>query len=341
MPEKRFIDNLNFINNDLLIGSENKNFEFQREMLNSESNNITFELIEKKLNTLYEKTRALEDIVAYSKSFLEQEVHIYKDRVKSRLKAIEDARDSLKNPGFISHIVPFTNNKPEALKDRDGSNLSPCDISNGKLIISGQEVKSPIIKEVSKKNELIPHNDTLNQIIQGVAYRTFYLLDGPATNGVKEEIIVSFKEDMELNFVKIVPSNCEIVQIILVNQFGMEEKLTDIENEYCSLRKIKGAKFIIISKNYQKKAYEIDSNRMHSSFWNRIKEKEYSTLMGNQITFDMERESGLQKYREDYIKYEKDLIKWAEDKKLIERANKLQDEKYQKEFIEYKEAGGV
>ena len=58
----------------------------QGAILESEKFNKTFKEIEESLNTLYEKTRYLEDAIAYSKVFLDTKVREFNDEMQSTMK---------------------------------------------------------------------------------------------------------------------------------------------------------------------------------------------------------------------------------------------------------------
>ena len=333
--KKKFMENIRFINNDFSFTPAAGKLELQDDVLDSRAQNITFENIEKELNTLYEKTRVLEDVVAYAKDFLEQQIHIYREKVQNKLRVIEDSRDSLKDSNFITYVVPFVTDRSVVTKDRDGSTIHVSDISNGKIIMSGQELDSAGISKASKTQELKAYNDNLKDIPSGKPYRSFYLVDGPATNGVKEEITVMFNEPTRVNFIKINPSNCEIAEVSLINEHGIEEQLDDMMNEYNQPKDAIGAKFTIVSRNYSKEVYEFDNSRISSGFWDRIKEHEYRNLIGQETIFDMEKEAGLEKYRRDYQDYLDALKRWEEEKAAVERRNRLVMEQYERDLAEW------
>mgnify|MGYP006363847977 FL=1 len=64
----------------ILHGTET-NIYLQPEILKSDYINESFKQIENTLNTLYEKTRYLEDSIAYTKQFLETRINYFDNEI--------------------------------------------------------------------------------------------------------------------------------------------------------------------------------------------------------------------------------------------------------------------
>ena len=73
----------------------------QNNILDSESFNTSFEEIEKTLNTLYEKTRYLEDSIQYAKIFLETKTREFYTEMQSVMKELDSLLDMSKNLSYI------------------------------------------------------------------------------------------------------------------------------------------------------------------------------------------------------------------------------------------------
>ena len=124
---------------DYAISQKAKNTEptvyLQGNVLNSDYINKSFKEIEKNLNTLYEKTRYLEDAIAYTKEFLETRIHHFSNEISSVLHEIENVADSAQNLSYISYNVPFIKGTKQ-LTDRDGvKTITPLVIRNNNLTL--------------------------------------------------------------------------------------------------------------------------------------------------------------------------------------------------------------
>ena len=96
----------------------NIDITLQDEIMDSEIMNTSLKSIENNLNTLYEKTRYLEDAIDYAKTFLTMKIDNYVNDIKASIKAIEDLSMIDKNLGYIEYNVPFIENTIE-INDRN------------------------------------------------------------------------------------------------------------------------------------------------------------------------------------------------------------------------------
>ncbi|MED1125370.1 hypothetical protein [Bacillus atrophaeus] len=306
----------------------------QRNFLDSQRFNETMSNIEAELNTLYEKTRVLEDMTAYTKEFLEQEIHRKKDKLYDKLKMIEETRDTLKESAYISYRAPLKEKSSETLRDRDGTTIDRCDIENGNLILSGQLLEEIRVVEVSKKQELIAYNDSLDQLKDTGQYRTFYLLDGPATNGVKEEITFMFDDVKKVSAIKARAANCLIESAALINENGVEEQVITLNNSTIAEKNLQGVKLTIVSRTYEAHEYNIDEFRMQEDFWSTVTSQEHQKALGQRNSYDFEKAAGMKQYNKEYEQYLKDLAEWKKEKRLADERNRLILTKYYEENVE-------
>ena len=79
-----------------IMHGTNTDIYLQANVLNSEYMNKSFQEIENTLNTLYEKTRYLEDAIAYTKEFLETKINHFNNEINSVLHEIESVADTSK-----------------------------------------------------------------------------------------------------------------------------------------------------------------------------------------------------------------------------------------------------
>lgn len=113
----------------LLDNTKNISLEKQNMYLNSNIINNNFKIIENELNSMYEKTRILEDIIDYMKLYINNEIENYMLDCRNLLKDIEVLSDiNLKEEiNYTAINVPFIYNTLEYI-DRDGTVLKNCDI---------------------------------------------------------------------------------------------------------------------------------------------------------------------------------------------------------------------
>lgn len=305
-----------------------KNLVLQSNFLNSQQFNETMNNIESELNLLYEKTRVLEDIIAYSKEFLEQQIHVNKELLYDKLETIEDTRDIVKDRSYVLFRAPLKQKNAGIIRDRDGTVLDYCEIDNGNLTLSAQDLETIRVVDVTKKQELIAFNDNLEDVKDTNHYRTYYLLDGPASHGIKEEITFLFDDAKRVNFISASAVNCRIVSATLINENGAEESVVALENSTIAEKKLRGVKLTIVSNNYETIAYDVDMMRIRGDFWDKIVVYEYNRSLGKASAFDLQKLSGMAQYKEDYQAYLKELEEWKKEKEAFEKQNALKLLKY-------------
>ena len=144
---KDSIDFDNAINN--IITKTKTNIILQNNILESEKLNMTFTEIEKSLNTLYEKTRFIEDAIEYATTFLNTKVKEFNDEMYSVMKEIEEDVDSSKKLAYITYNVPLKANNI-SIKDKNNNNLQPL-ILKDKVLTLGNKIDNSTKKE--KKEE--------------------------------------------------------------------------------------------------------------------------------------------------------------------------------------------
>jgi hypothetical protein len=318
----------------------NSQLMLQNNFLNSQQFNETMTAVEGELNLLYEKTRVLEDMIAYAKEFVQQEIHLNKEKLYDKLKTIEDHRDTMKESAYISFRVPVKEKNAGIIRDRDGTVLDRCDVQNGNLVLSGQELETVRVMDVTNKKELIAYNDNLKEAKSTNHYRTFYLLDGPASDGVKEELTFLFEDAKVVNFISALPVNCKIISATMINENGAEEQIIALENTTIAERKLRGVKLTILATDAETHKYEIDSSRLQFDFWDKVAAYEYSTALGQSNTFEFEKLAGMEQYKKDYESYLTALSEWQAEKKAVEERNRLKLLKYEQDLAAYEAAKG-
>ena len=275
---------------DYAISQIGKNSEInvylQPNVLNSDNINKTFQEVESTLNMLYEKTRYLEDSIAYTKEFLETRIHHFHNEIDSVLHEIEDISNSSKNLSYISYNVPFVQNTKPIL-DRDGlTNIYPLVIKNNDLTLDYMIDKKQEFSMWSKISDSIPYKDNLNEVKEQ-AYRTIYLEEKLMPEGMTETIYVYFKEPTMVNTLNISPVNCKVTNLKFGLINGLEENVGDytidmsIETRVCTY-----IKFDLVCTNYDLNMYTLDKSLITDNLWSKIQEFEFNQITNVATKFD-------------------------------------------------------
>ena len=185
----------------LLDNTKNISLEKQNMYLNSNIINNNFKIIENELNSMYEKTRILEDIIDYMKLYINNEIENYMLDCRNLLKDIEVLSDiNLKEEiNYTAINVPFIYNTLEYI-DRDGTVLKNCDIYNNKIVLSQNKDITVQINSVSiVRNEALFNLETINDNKDNIIYNKPYLieyeLDSIVNNGINELIRLNFNKE--------------------------------------------------------------------------------------------------------------------------------------------------
>lgn len=278
-------DNIDFeysieqLNKDLDL-----NIFMQEEILDSDKINTTFTSIEKNLNTLYEKTRHLENAIEYIKTFLSIKIDEYSNNLNSIINSINDIKKSSKNMGYIEYSVPFVQNV-FSIQDRNKNyKVEPTllkettidDLKTSILLLNSRANVNYKYNSLSRKCEQIPYDENLNDLISDKEYKVTYIEERPINEGITETITIYLSKPCEVNELNIesVNSNIENVKYVYAN--GVEEEtkkyVTGIEAES---RVCTHIKFDLKCKNYNTVVYELDTDLITDDIFNYIKTIEH------------------------------------------------------------------
>lgn len=258
----------------------------QDKIMKSNDFNSSMQSIEDNLNKLYENFRYIENMTSYCKSFLSVKVDEYTTEANSILNLIEDTRDINKNMAYIDYEVPLMNSS-NTLKDRDNSNLHPCKIQNGLLILSNQHETDIDYNSCSKKSLSIPYTENLNKIKEE-PYRTTYIEDSIAKGGMREIITIHFPAPIRLNNIDIRTSNATIENIVYKFLNGTEEHEKTFKTGFSKDRQVTSISFDLLCKNYTHSIYKIDKDKMTDDTWSKIKEYEYAELTNIETQLELD-----------------------------------------------------
>ena len=259
----------------------------QGKILESDKFNTSFEEMEKTLNTLYEKTRYLEDSIQYAKTFLETKNIEFNNEMQAIIKELESLLDMSKNLAYISYNVPLIENTI-AIKDRDTafSNLSPLILKDKVLTLGYETYENIEYSSIEKVSNSIPYDDNLATIKQDKnKYKVIYLEEKVAPGGLTESFIVYFSKPSVINILDFIPVNSTVknIRFGLIN--GIEESVSDydlsLKNIYRSCIYIK---FDLVCINYNMIEYQVQKDKVTENLWNDIKEFEMSTMLSKNIS---------------------------------------------------------
>lgn len=297
---------------DLLNEELDLNIQLQDDTMDSNKMNKSFESIEYNLNKLYEKTRYLEDIIDYAKTFLTIKIDNYCNDINSSIKSIEDISKIDKNLGYIDYNVPFVKNTID-IKDRNKNyKITPCAIKNNVLTLSNRISDSYEYLSAIMKCEQKPHINNISSIKEDGFYRSIYLEEKPVNNGILETFTVYLDEPREVNELNIKPVNCKIKNIRYVYINGIEEQagdlVTGIELES---RMVTHIKFDIECTNYSTIQYVLDKDKITSNVLNNIKEFEYPS--SNNSEDKVSYEAIIKKIEYNSLTNESNIIAYRKD----------------------------
>lgn len=272
---------------DKITTQTNTNIYLQSNTLNSDYINKSFSEIENSLNSLYEKTRYLEDSIEYTKAFLNTKINDFDKELNSILHEIENTADSAKNLSYISYNVPFVINTNHIL-DRDNiTKINPLTLKNNKLMLDYNINIDQEYKTCSRICDSIPYKDNLTSI-KSEPYRTVYLEEKLIPNGLTETIVISFGQPTEVNLIdaKFINCNMKNIRFGLIN--GTVEEITgDYSLEINQKTRIcTYIKFDLVCTNYDLVTYELDKSKITSNVWSEVQEFEYNQMNNISNKFD-------------------------------------------------------
>lgn len=298
---------------EMQAGFDNK-IVAQTGTMRSDSFNQNFKYIEGMLNKLYEKTRVLQNISEYTRSFLRTQIITQKEELYQLLKEAETTRDSIKKEGFKTRVILFTEDLTAKKIDRDGTEIAPTSVSDNKITLLGKEEEFVPIKNLTVDRSAALTVSNEKDILNEEPVRNFYLLDGPAPNGVSETYRLEFENESFVTLVNAESINSEIKSIHLIDKNNKKIQVTEQSGTGFMKQLATAAEVTIVDKSYRQAMYEYDASRMNSDFWRKVAQKEYSAEMGLGHSFDLEKESGLARYKEEYAKYVNGLSAWESEK---------------------------
>ena len=242
---------------------------YQDKIMESGKLNRTFSEIETSLNTLYEKTRYVEDAIEYAKIFLDTKIRDFDAEITSIMEEIEDVTDITKNSAYYTYNVPL---KENILKIKHSNEtLMPLINQNKSLVLSAEEETIYDFTSLLKQTDSIAFDDNVKKAPFDKKYYSIYLEEKIMPNGLTETITVHFNDPKPINSLNLKPVNCTVsnIKFGLVN--GYEEIVKKLEDVDKSTRICNYIKFDLTCVNYETVIYEIDLNKSSDDAWGSLK----------------------------------------------------------------------
>ena len=204
------------------------NITRQEEIMNSEDFNNSLLSIQNNLDILYEKTRYLESSIDYTKTFLDQKIKTFDDRMASIIKSVEDIKSINKNMSYLEFPVPFQRNTVDTTDRNKDYKVEPCDLNNNKVLtLSAHANQTYKFTSINRTSEKMPYDSNINDMINGEKYRAIYIEDRLQRDGIIENYTCYLPYAVEVNNINISPVNCTVHNTTLVYPNGVTELLDD------------------------------------------------------------------------------------------------------------------
>jgi hypothetical protein len=308
-----FEESIQFLNAGINADTFN-NFKYQTTAMDSDDFNLTMKDIESKLNLLYEKSRILEDILTYTKTFIQQNIDSSNKECRDILNDIEHTRDEMKSKtgSYMSYNIPISDSTG-SYADRDRTELPHCNILDSMATLSGIINTDINIKDIKKTSSSVPYRSNIEDLKQNKAYRVYYFLDEQVSGGLEETIKVTFATPVLVNYLDIVPANCKITKITytLSNDALESQNMKDIG--IMKDRLVKVIEFDIVASLYKKETYKIDTLNMAKNYWDTTMAGSYDSVSqvalvnGNEFKTaslaEMDARFGSERVFRDYTNY--------------------------------------
>lgn len=307
---------------DITLSELSKDFIFQTDLADSSNFNHTFNAIEKHLTSLYEKTRAMQDIVLYLDEYIKTNVLEYTNACETILSQIEEDRDKLKQKTYMTFPVSFNTNANNK-KDRNGKILSQCSIKNRKIMNCLKDSQLFDFSTASKEKGFKCYNENLKDLIDKKPYRTFYVLNAPVIGGLTEQIKLSFDNSKLINMITADAVKCDIIDIEYTYQNTTEHE-DGFYNLFKRTKEMDAISITLKSTQYKEKIYLVDDLRKTSDCWEKIASTEYAAMnnTSSMSQADVDNLLGITKFKEDYQRYLNELESWKARRESVAELNR-------------------
>lgn len=317
-------------NKDIAYNSQNK-------FLDEVNFNNAHNKIEDELNTLYEKSRSLENMIRYGNILANTEVQYKLDELEETLKDIEkekaeDYEKKYYERSFnIEYEVPLHGGHSDLVFDYDNRQTDKCLYEDEYLTSSYLLSEDLDIINTERKSSDVCYTNNIEDFTTTGQYVSYYLKQDVKTIS---EVITVFVEPTIANFFRIKPLNSVVnkVSLILNNDARVEIKKTDA---YFFSENIKGIEFQLDCYRYKQEIYTVDTQRMKSNYWETMSNYYFSKYFDENVnTEEFDKATGLLQNKLDREKYLLELKNW---KARVDEINKRNDKAMQQYFKDYQE----
>ena len=216
----------------------------QGKVLESEKFNSSLVSIQKNLDILYEKTRYLEDSIDYARTFLDQKITTFSNRINTIISSVEDIYNINNNMSYLDYAVAFKENNVDSTDREPNYRVKPCSINGTDkvLTLSNNVSQAYKINSINRLCQQVPYDSNLADLSKGDKYRVLYIEDKPFTNGAIETFTCYLPYSSEVNYTDVKGVNCNVENITLVYPNGVTElidSMTGINTESRMETKVK------------------------------------------------------------------------------------------------------
>ena len=216
-----------------------------------------FEQLVDQLDSLYEKSRLLDELYYYTKNKLSQSIETETQHTKKLISFIENNMNSYQKTACFSKSITFSTQSPiKILKDRDGSILLKADISEKiTLPYASTEV---FIDKIDKTSTQHCYKDNISSINKKNEsfYKSFYSLEQPTT--ITETLMFLFDSPAELNKIDFFSHGADIISAHIetsneeIIPIDLNQTISDLNSN------IKKIVITVVSNKFKKKKLIVD-----------------------------------------------------------------------------------
>lgn len=284
-----------YTNFDFNIQQLNKpidlNIYKQNEYLSSERFNDSLLSIQQNLDILYEKTRYLEDSIDYARTFLDQKVTAYSNRINTIIDSISDISNINKNMSYLDYPIAFKANTVDHTDRNKNYKVKPCSINgNDKVLTLSTSAKQTYpFTSITRTAQQVPYDSNIHDIPKGDKYRVLYIEDKPFPDGAVEAFSCYLSYPLEVNYVNIAAVNCAATNITLVYPNGVTELIDPMTGINTESRMVTHVNFNLQCTAYDTVEYELDEALVNAdNIWNEINAYEYALSIDSETKLEVE-----------------------------------------------------
>lgn len=276
--EKELKESYDFINKDLEL------YDFDiSDKLSSLEYNLYYQDIEYFLDVLYEKIRALEDILDYTDQYVDKKILKIQKDIESKISVMEKAIDTYTDKSSINILPKW--NEIEKVYDRDGAIIFHAEIKNSIICSSGITTNKIFVNGAAVISNEYCYFNNIKDIKNNNLYISCYSQPSIAKTGITEELILKFNKNTFNNF-EATPVNCQL-------------EIIEKTDEYIKLK--------LSCDKYQKKLKSFDYKNYNGSNLNSLSISNIS-FDNSKTIYENKDLIYKQEYAQDIIKYYKSIL---------------------------------